>query len=226
MTITEKPPAAGKKVPAKAAAKKAMPARKVAAPVTNAPPAPPAGWYQNPDDATQSRYWDGAAWLGKWVPTDMVPAADPTPATVQGEPAPAKAADRETRANRAVIEFGGRTMNVHMPSPEQLAVWKRIASRLSSADFTTPPGADLASEEARNRANEEAATLLGRAITIITSVLDDPVDRDWVEDSILDGTLDLVGSTGIITATIDEFRKMKPATASTTGPAPKARRRR
>lgn len=53
---------------------------------------PPAGWYPDPQDATQQRYWDGSAWSGHTAATGAVAgtpvgdaaAAAPVPAT--GDP--------------------------------------------------------------------------------------------------------------------------------------------
>lgn len=38
---------------------------------------PPAGWYADPDDATQQRYWDGSAWTEHVAPA-AAQAADST----------------------------------------------------------------------------------------------------------------------------------------------------
>jgi len=42
--------------------------------VSVAPAPPPPGWYQDPDNAAQQRYWDGAAWA---APLTAIPAATP-----------------------------------------------------------------------------------------------------------------------------------------------------
>ncbi|HVV77509.1 MAG TPA: DUF2510 domain-containing protein [Mycobacteriales bacterium] len=51
---------------------------------------PPAGWYPDPQDATQQRYWDGAAWTGHTAAAGAAtPQHDTTegaaPATPQGD---------------------------------------------------------------------------------------------------------------------------------------------
>lgn len=45
---------------------------------------PPAGWYQNPDDPSQTRWWDGAVWT-EHLASDANPTSTPAPA-----PAPAE----------------------------------------------------------------------------------------------------------------------------------------
>lgn len=51
---------------------------------------PPAGWYQNPEDASQTRWWDGGNWTQHITPVAApvsVPAPAPTP-FVPATPAP------------------------------------------------------------------------------------------------------------------------------------------
>jgi hypothetical protein len=48
---------------------------------------PPAGWYPDPQDATQQRYWDGAAWTGHTASAGAS-AASPEGAAAVGAQAP------------------------------------------------------------------------------------------------------------------------------------------
>lgn len=50
----------------------------------------PAGWYPNPQDPTQTRYWDGAQWTSHVAPA-AVPEPAPTPAPQLPAPAPVAA---------------------------------------------------------------------------------------------------------------------------------------
>ncbi|HWC36772.1 MAG TPA: DUF2510 domain-containing protein [Mycobacteriales bacterium] len=52
---------------------------------------PPAGWYPDPQDATQQRYWDGAAWTGHTAAAGTSAAA-PEGAATSGAPIPAAGA--------------------------------------------------------------------------------------------------------------------------------------
>ncbi len=53
---------------------------------------PPAGWYPDPQDATQQRYWDGNAWTGHTAPSGAAAAGAPAaPGSVAPAPAGAPA---------------------------------------------------------------------------------------------------------------------------------------
>jgi hypothetical protein len=220
----------------KTAAKKATPAKKAPAPrkaparkatAAKAPPAgPPAGWYPDPDDAQLRRYWDGRDWLGVGVPEHLIPADaagapanDPhgrLAALLDGEPDPAPAA----KANQVTgqITYRGRRLNVVMPTAEQLAIWQRTALKLQAA------GA------AGGMTGAEAMKLLQRILTLMGSVLVDEVDRDWIEDAILGGDLDLMGAAAIVSLALTELSRQAETlgakAAPRNGPAPKARRKR
>jgi uncharacterized RDD family membrane protein YckC len=46
------------------------------------------GWYPDPADPATQRYWDGDAWVGKAVPADAEPPAEPEPVDPEPEPLP------------------------------------------------------------------------------------------------------------------------------------------
>lgn len=52
---------------------------------------PPAGWYPDPQDAMQQRYWDGTAWTGHTAPTGVA-SAMPQAAAPTSTPSPATSA--------------------------------------------------------------------------------------------------------------------------------------
>jgi hypothetical protein len=55
------------------------------------PQQPPAGWYPDPQDANQQRYWDGTSWTGHTAaPSTSMPA--PQGAATAGAPIPTSAA--------------------------------------------------------------------------------------------------------------------------------------
>ena len=204
---------APRKAPAKAA-------RKTAAPAAQAfPTLPPPGWYVDPADQTVQKWWDGEGWSGR-----AIPAGAPTPPSgpLVDEPDGEPAQDEATTATVAkpgsrptsTITYRGRTMRVQMPSADQLAVWQRTATKLANA---TGLGV------------EETMKLIQRAITMIATVLVDEVDRDWVEESILHGDMDIMGAAAILTMAIEKLvaqAQTKAATAPRNGPVAKARARR
>ncbi|MDA1362565.1 RDD family protein [Glycomyces luteolus] len=54
------------------------------------------GWYPDPADPATQRYWDGGAWIGKPVPADAEPPADPEPLDPEPQPLPAPRPDAST----------------------------------------------------------------------------------------------------------------------------------
>lgn len=189
-----------KKAAPRKAAKKAAPApaaktrtpRKAAKKTTTAPPAPPPGWYLDPTgDPTDSlsRYWDGKEWLGDPIPTAMVDPTDQPTTTL----ADATTYDVATET----VTFRGRTMKVVQPEPEQLVVWQLTVRRLEGIESVTT--------------TEQATTLIGRALRVIQSVLANDVDRDWVEDQILDKKLDLTGAVPIVITALTMFNEKRTA---------------
>lgn len=90
------------------------------------------------------------------------------------------------------IEFQGRTLWVKMPSPEQLLVWKRTLRKLQGADVEGWNG-------------EQVMAALERTRSIIDSVLAHEVDKDWLDDEMLAGTVGLKDTAKIINATVEAF---------------------
>lgn len=218
----------------KAAARKRTPAKKTAkqtAPAA-APPLPPPGWYTDPAEADVERYWDGEGWDasqgtrrpgGEPIPPPTAQAA----ARTGGEDAPAPAGS---------ITFHDRVIAINRPTSDQLAVWKMVADRAQAAarELATNPNKPCTAckgsgcDECGQTGSSSLATVLKlfrRAMTIISSILVDEADRDWLEDELIAGRLDLVGASEIVSLAVQQITGAQPA-APRNGPAPKARRRR
>jgi hypothetical protein len=90
------------------------------------------------------------------------------------------------------IEFAGRTLWVKMPSPEQLLVWKRTLRKLQGADVEGWNG-------------EQVMAALERTRAIIDSVLAHEVDKDWLDDEMLAGTIGLKDTAQLIQMTVEAF---------------------
>lgn len=203
---------AAKATPAKATAKKATPAKattpaKKAAPAaanrvapptkraTPAAPVAPAGWY-DVGDGNDAAYWDGTAWSDG--PTE---APDEPAPTEQKTPGPAGDA----------ITFHDRLIEITMPDQNQIAVWGRVARQASGLG--------------NGIKGHDAAKLLGRLVGVVSSVLVNESDRDWLEDELLEKRMTMNQAGELITQAIDYFIAKKQAQAPTNGPAKKARRR-
>lgn len=90
------------------------------------------------------------------------------------------------------IEFSGRKLWVKMPSPEQLLVWKRTLRKLQGADVEGWNG-------------EQVLAALERTRAIIDSVLAHDVDKDWLDDEMLAGTISLKHTAQLIQMTVEAF---------------------
>ena len=90
------------------------------------------------------------------------------------------------------IPFKGRQLWVKMPSPEQLLVWKRTLRQLQGADVSGWNG-------------EQVMKALERTRLIIDSLLVHDVDKEWLDDEMLAGTIGLMDTAGIINGTVEAF---------------------
>lgn len=130
--------------------------------------------------------------------------------TEQTEAAPDDRPERE-------IQFQGRDIWVRMPSPEALLVWKRTLVQLQGADGSDWNG-------------EQMMAALERLRKIIDSVILHEVDKTWLDDGMLDGTVKLVDTAAIITKAVESFgatdnRESRRAAAKKATPAKKAVRK-
>lgn len=92
----------------------------------------------------------------------------------------------------APITFRDREMTVSMPQPEQILVWRRIMTRLESANI-------------RDWNGKEVMAALERVRMIIDSVLVNPEDVDWLDDEMLAGRVGLRDATDILLKATDAF---------------------
>lgn len=228
--------AAPKKAPTKAttrAPKKAPAATKTTPPAAAA--GPPPGWYTSAGYPDHERYWDGAGW-------DVSQGSRPVGgAPTEDVPSTEQAAEGETGgdgggADPGTITFRGRVMKVVRPTDDQLAVWKIIATRAEqvSKDFGKPKPCTACQgkgcDECMDTGSAHTAEifkLFNRAMKIITSVLPDEADKDWLEDELIAGQVDLLAAGEIVKLAVQTLIAGQAKTAAPrTGPTAKARRRR
>lgn len=222
--------AAARKAQAKKTAKKASPAMAARAPQ---PPPPPPGWYADPAEPDVQRYWDGDGWDAakgaRGLDGEPIPPATPAPVD------PAAAGDGGAPVPSGTITFRGRVMAYRKPTPDQLAVWKMIADRgqALAKDLANPQPCPTCQgsgcEECDQTGSGHTVTILRlfkRTMTIISSVLVDEVDRDWIEDEMIAGRIQLVDASQIVNLTVQQMIADQPRQAPRNGPVAKARRRR
>lgn len=112
-------------------------------------------------------------------------------------------------APERLITFRERQMVVTFPSPDKLLVIKRSAARIAAMpenDWTAP----------------EVMRAAEQAYRVVESLLADRADREWIEDQIMDGAMDLEQSMEIIRLALEAFGQDDDSKASV-GPAPRKR---
>lgn len=112
----------------------------------------------------------------------------------------------------ATIPFHGRRIKIKVPEPEQVMVWKRIVSRLS--DMSGDAG----------MTGEAAIVALERARKIIDSLIFNREDIDWLDDQMLEGSIDLEEAFKFVTKAAKVFAK-DLADSSTTPPSSARRKK-
>lgn len=104
-------------------------------------------------------------------PTDIVdgsPAADEAPA------------DPADGGEQADVVWRGRTIRVQLPTLEQMTIYRRLSKKFAAlADTANQPGAEPMTLE-------EATGHYDRAIKLVTSVMVNPADVEWLEDELLE----------------------------------------
>jgi hypothetical protein len=99
------------------------------------------------------------------------------------------------------IDFLGREMYVHMPSPEQLLVWRRVLTRLQQVET-----AELTGMEVLNA--------LERFRLIIDSLLANHKDVDFIDDEMLAGRVGIKELAPLITKAVEAFQTNAEATGN------------
>jgi hypothetical protein len=93
----------------------------------------------------------------------------------------------------AVVKFLGRMVEVTMPKPEQILVWRRTLHRLQAANPESWTGA-------------EVLAALERTRKIIDTLLANLADVEWLDDEMLAGRASLKDCAGLITEAIEAFQ--------------------
>lgn len=130
--------------------------------------------------------------------------------TEQVEQAPAAMPEVE-------VQFRGRAVWVRMPRPEALLIWQRTLTKLESG----PAGGWTGST---------VMVALERLRKIIDSILVNEVDKTWIDDEFLDGTMVFQDLVPLVNLAVEKFAELsEQATpnraARRAKPAKKARRK-
>ena len=93
------------------------------------------------------------------------------------------------------IDFQGRKMWVRMPSIEQSLVWKRTLGRLQ----------EISDQDSTNWNGEQIISAIARARKLIDSLLVHEVDREWLDDQMLDRKVGMIEVASIIQKATEAF---------------------
>lgn len=100
----------------------------------------------------------------------------------------------ETGPKKHFIQVRGQEIEIGPSEPTQLAMMRLTANRLSRLDPD-------------NTSNEEALRVYEKVIQIVTSILVNRDDRDWIEDLLLQKEMKLDEATGIMEQATAEWGK-------------------
>ena len=151
---------------------------------------PVAGWYANPDNAEQLRWWDGTKWTDA-ISDAQHPGAAPAPA-----PAPATATASDPTPQTDSRGFFSRMMGVKSDAAKAAAVTYNglLASVVDgSADPATFPAAiEAARSEAEISVKQDRSSRIETARALVDRVLaDDYLSED--EDQEIFGSMEMMG---------------------------------
>lgn len=93
---------------------------------------PAEGWYADPTDAAQLRWWDGHAWTEYVEPYEVTPAQADTAAAIHAYGEDQQHAQQEQPATQA--EYRADAAIPPVPSPNEHANWEATAPDLSPAE--------------------------------------------------------------------------------------------
>ena len=98
----------------------------------------------------------------------------------------------EAAPKKHYLEIRGNQVEIGGSDPTQLAMIRLTANRLSRLD-------------PNNTSNEEAVRVYEKVIQIITSIMVERDDRDWVEDLLIRKEMDLEEATQIMGRAAEEW---------------------
>lgn len=105
----------------------------------------------------------------------------------------AELAEEEVKVPEVEVQFMGRGIWTHMPTPEQLLVWDRTVKSLTEA----PPD--------ETWTGSQVMRSLDRLRRIVDTILVNKADVEWMDDQFLDGTLTFKGLAPFIALVVDGF---------------------
>lgn len=134
--------------------------------------------------------------------TAVEPEIPATPAEADQVGPPADGDPAATEMPETDVEWNGRTWHVRLPSLEQLTIYRRLNRQFQEL------GEAQRREGAEPLSLEQATKYFDRALKLITSILVNPDDIEWLEDAMLEGKLTLTKASGLMKAAFDALGKL------------------
>lgn len=153
----------------------------------------------------------------KFAPAKPVKVDDDTVTTPATESATATSEGSQSDMPATTIPFRDRELLVRFPKPEQLVIINRVVKQFSSLD----PNASMPMDK--------ALALLDRGMKVITALVVNQSDKDWLDDLMLTGDLELAELAPLFVGSIRKMREQTvPNRAARRGTksSPSASRRR
>jgi hypothetical protein len=126
----------------------------------------------------------------------------PPPAEEPGTPDAGPTPDGVEEMPEADVEWNGRTWRVRLPSLEQLTIYRRLNAKFQEI------GQAQAKPDAQPMSLETATKYFDRALKLITSILVNADDIEWLEDEMLENRLTLTAASGLMRKAFDELGRI------------------
>ncbi len=132
------------------------------------------------------------------------PQGDGSPAA---DPAAGDQPNAEGVVEQADVTWRGRVIRVRLPTIEQMTMYRRLARTFQElGERATQPGAEPMDMD-------EATRHYDRAVKLITSIMVNPADIEWLEDEMLEGRVRLPDAAELMREAIGKLGE-KNATAA------------
>lgn len=124
-------------------------------------------------------------------PTDVLAGDTPEADTAQGE--------ADGPQEQADVTWRDRVIRVKLPTIEQMTMYRRLSARFQAlGDAAARPGAEPMTME-------EATKHFDRAVKLVTSVMVNGEDIEWLEDEMLEGRVSLPDTSDLLKLAFDKL---------------------
>lgn len=128
---------------------------------------------------------------------EPAPTMPPPPAAPVADPD-----DPEGVIHQTEVAFRGRMVLVKLPTTEQLTIYRRLSQKfIEIGNAAERPGA-------QPMEMEEAIKHYDRAVKLVTSVIVKDDDKEWLEDEMLEGRMELPDAIDLLKGAFDQLAQV------------------